>query len=130
MRSAVVSTVEERHAAEPCCYLTTVGRESGRPHEIEIWFAAAGNCIYLMNGGGTRRPPGQSDWVLNARANPAVEVRISDELFAGVAREVEFDSEEHESARRLLVTKYATRDDDLANWRATAFPMAIELRTT
>ena len=21
-----------------CCYLTTTGRKSGRPHEIEIWF--------------------------------------------------------------------------------------------
>jgi hypothetical protein len=29
--------------AEPFCYLTTVGRVSGRPHTIEIWFALDGH---------------------------------------------------------------------------------------
>jgi len=27
-------------ASEPFLYLTTRGRRSGRPHQIEIWFAA------------------------------------------------------------------------------------------
>jgi deazaflavin-dependent oxidoreductase (nitroreductase family) len=122
-----VATVEERLGAEQYCYLTTTGRRSGEPHEIEIWFAAVGDTIYLMNGG-TRRPPGSSDWVRNARANPAVRVRIGDDNFAGEAREVVFDSDEHERARDLLVPKYATEENDLSNWRATAFPVAIALR--
>ncbi|MFN8638214.1 MAG: nitroreductase/quinone reductase family protein [Dehalococcoidia bacterium] len=122
-----MSTVEERHAAEPYCYLTTIGRVTGEPHEIEIWFAAVGDTIYLMNGG-TRRPPGSSDWVRNARANPSVRVRIGADPYAGQAREVAFDSEEHERARSLLVGKYASAGDDLARWRATAFPIAIALR--
>ena len=28
-----------QHAADDFCYLTTTGRRTGNPHEIEIWFA-------------------------------------------------------------------------------------------
>jgi hypothetical protein len=41
---------------------------------------------------------------------------------------VTFDSAEHERARDLLVAKYATVENDLSRWRATAFPVAIALR--
>ena len=124
-----MGTVQDRHGAEPYCYLTTTGRNSGGPHEIEIWFAARGDTIYLMNGG-TRRPPGSSDWVRNARAEPSVTVRIGDEILTGSAREIVFDSAEHEQARDLLVGKYATAEDNLAQWRQTAFPVAIDLEAT
>ena len=123
----MASSVEERLGNEKFCYLTTIGRRTGKPHEIEIWFAAVGDTIYMMNGG-TKRPPGASDWVLNLQADPVVRVRISDELFSGDARVVPFDSAEHDRARDLLVTKYATKDDDLTRWRATAFPVAVGLR--
>lgn len=122
-----MATVEERLGSEQYCYLTTTGRRTGNPHEIEIWFAAVGDTIYLMNGG-TKRPPGSSDWVRNGQANPAVIVRIAGEQFAGEMRMVIFDSEEHERARDLLVPKYATKENDLSRWRATAFPVAIELK--
>jgi deazaflavin-dependent oxidoreductase (nitroreductase family) len=122
-----VSSVEDRLGAEKYCYLTTIGRRTGQPHEIEIWFAAVDDTIYLMNGG-TRRRPGASDWVQNARANPSVRVRIRDERFSGELRAVPFDNAEHERARDLLVRKYATKEDDLSRWRATAFPVAITLR--
>ena len=72
-----MSTVEERWATEPYCYLTTTGRRSGKPHEIEIWFAAVGDTIYLMNGTSSDlEKAGQSDWVKNLQANPSVRVRI------------------------------------------------------
>ncbi|MCK9485323.1 MAG: nitroreductase/quinone reductase family protein [Dehalococcoidia bacterium] len=121
------STVEERHADEVHCYLTTTGRTSGQPHEIEIWFAPVGNTVYLMNGGGAARPPGQSDWVLNLRNDPVATVRIGDRQYRGVARSVEFDSDEHERARDMLVGKYQEGWKDLTEWRATAIPVAIDL---
>jgi deazaflavin-dependent oxidoreductase (nitroreductase family) len=121
-----MTTVEARLGDEQYCYLTTTGRRTGQPREIEIWFAAVGDTIYLMNGG-TKRPPGKSDWVLNARANPSVRVRIRGEEFAGQARDVAFDSAEHEQARELLVAKYRSEENDLVRWRATAFPVAIAL---
>lgn len=119
-------TVEDRHAQEPYCYLTTTGRKTGLPREIEIWFAPVGDTIYLMNGAGDR-PAGESDWMRNLRADPAVAVRIADRHYRGVARGVVFDSDEHERARELLVTKYDPTQTELLRWRASAFPVAIEL---
>ena len=46
----------ESYAEEDFCYFTTVGRVTGRPHEIEIWFAIkAGDWIPFA------RLPDQSD---------------------------------------------------------------------
>ena len=70
-------------AGEDFCYLTTTGRVTGRPHEIEIWFALVPErrALYMLSGGGDR-----SDWVKNLRRNPKVTVRIADGCFAGLAR--------------------------------------------
>lgn len=119
-----MSTVQDRHAEEQYCYLTTTGRKSGQPHEIEIWFAAVGNSIYLMNGGNL---PGGSDWIRNLRNDPVATVRIADRQYRGNARFVDFDSDEHHEARRLLVKKYERRPTELADWAATAYPVVIDL---
>src|SRR2546421_4048133 len=68
-------------ADEQYCYLTTVGRVSGRPHRIEIWFAIDGDTLYMLSGGGER-----SDWVKNLRRNPAVCVEVGSGRFDGRAR--------------------------------------------
>jgi deazaflavin-dependent oxidoreductase (nitroreductase family) len=112
--------------AHPFCYLTTVGRVSGRPHTIEIWFALQGRTVYLLSGGGDR-----SDWVRNLSLWPVVTVRIgrrdAAEL-AGRARIVEAGSEEDELARRLVVGKYQpTYGGDLSGWRRSALPIAVDL---
>ena len=41
-------------AAEDYCYLTTTGRVSGEPREIEIWFALEGGSLYMLSGGRDR----------------------------------------------------------------------------
>src|SRR5215217_6343019 len=81
-------------AGEDFCYLTTTGRVTGRPHEIEIWFALVPQrrALYMLSGGGDR-----SDWVKNLRRDPDVEVRIAGERYSGRAREAR-DAEEDELA--------------------------------
>jgi deazaflavin-dependent oxidoreductase (nitroreductase family) len=59
------------HADQEFCYLTTTGRRTGRPHEIEIWFVLLDGTVYLMAGGGDR-----ADWVRNLRADPEVRLRM------------------------------------------------------
>jgi deazaflavin-dependent oxidoreductase (nitroreductase family) len=104
------------------CYVTTTGRRSGSPHTIEIWFALAGDRLYLLSGGGE-----VSDWVRNLTANPTVGVRLGDRDLICQARVVE-DPAEDELARRLVAEKYAPRySGDLDEWRRTALPVAIEL---
>lgn len=110
-------------ASEDFCYLTTTGRVTGHPHEIEIWFAIGdeGRTLYMLSGG-----RGRSDWVKNLQRNPDVTVRIDGEHFGGRARVVE-DAEEDALARRLLVEKYEHNPGSLANWRRTALPVAVDL---
>ena len=104
------------------CYVTTTGRISGRPHTIEIWFAAHEGRVYLLSGGGDA-----SDWVRNIRANPTVGLRIGDHDYIARAYVVQ-EPDEDELARALLVGKYGPRtSDDLEEWRRTALPIAIEL---
>src|SRR2546426_11557220 len=84
---------------EDFCYVTTTGRRTGKPHQIEIWFGADGDTIYLLSGGGDR-----SDWFKNLKADPAVTVRIGDREWQGGARDVE-DSREDARARRVLAAE-------------------------
>lgn len=88
-----------------CCYLTTTGRRSGRPHEIEIWFGVRGETLYLISGNG----PG-ADWYRNALARPAVQVRIGDETRTGAARPVE-DPAERRAVGELMGAKYPWEGD-------------------
>src|SRR5689334_19678793 len=106
-------------AREQYCYLTTVGRVSGREHTIEIWFALSGASLFMLSGNRDR-----SDWVRNALKHRRVKIRIGDRVFAADARIVE-DAQEDALARRLLRDKYA--DPGVAwfpDWIVTALPVA------
>ena len=109
-------------SAEPYCYLTTTGRNSGEPREIEIWFGLHGASLYLMSGGRDR-----SHWVRNLREDPAVTVRIGELTLAGRAREVAAESEEDAVVREMLVAKYNPGyERDLTEWGRSSLPIAIE----
>jgi deazaflavin-dependent oxidoreductase (nitroreductase family) len=114
----------ERLAAEQYCYLTTVGRVTGNPHTIEIWFAAppGGDKLYMLSGGQAR-----SDWVKNIGRNPQVQVRVDGETFLGRARVIE-DGDEEREARLLVVKKYYGRDSvNDTGWEAESLPVAVDL---
>jgi deazaflavin-dependent oxidoreductase (nitroreductase family) len=109
-------------ADESYCYLTTTGRVSGEPREIEIWFGLEGTTLYMLSGGRDR-----SDWVKNLMREPCVAVRIADRSFDGRARLVD-DPDEDGLARRLLFEKYSPGySGDLADWRARSLPIAVDL---
>lgn len=108
--------------AEQYCYLTTVGRVSGREHTIEIWFALSGSTLLMMSGNRER-----SHWVQNILKHPRVTIRLGDHVFVADARVVE-DAEEDALARRLLQDKYAgTGAAWFSDWVVTALPVAFDL---
>lgn len=88
------------HHDEENCYLTTTGRRSGNPHEIEIWFGVVGDSLYLISGNG----PG-ADWFRNAQVHPSVTVRIVDDVRVGTARVVT-DADERRQVGELMGAKY------------------------
>ena len=107
----------------PYCYVITVGRRTGRPHTVEIWFAAEGRTLYLLAGGRDR-----ADWVRNLRANHHVGVRLGDQHYAAVARVVDDGTDEDRVARRLLLAKYQRPGSgDLEGWGRTALVVALDL---
>jgi deazaflavin-dependent oxidoreductase (nitroreductase family) len=61
--------------------LTTVGRRTGLPREIEIWFVVWCERLYLFAE--TREAAG---WVKNIRRNPQVKVRIGEGRIDATAR--------------------------------------------
>ena len=109
------------HADDAICHLQTIGRRSGRPRTIEIWFATDGARIYLLAGGRDR-----AHWVRNLRAESRVRVRIGGMTVAGTARIIEGELEEM-VARRLLAAKYQGWVDGapLSGWAAGSLPVEI-----
>jgi deazaflavin-dependent oxidoreductase (nitroreductase family) len=69
-------------------YLTTTGRRTGRPREIEIWFTQRGGRYYLVAEHRER-----AQWVKNLRAEPSVAVRVGRRSFAAHARVVDAKAE-------------------------------------
>jgi deazaflavin-dependent oxidoreductase (nitroreductase family) len=108
---------------EQFCYLTTMGRISGRQHTVELWFARYGGTVYLLSGGGNR-----ADWVRNLSRQPRVTLRVGVARWAGHARLVT-DPDEDRLARDLVAGKYQpTYSGDLSTWRETALPVAIDVQ--
>lgn len=120
---------------EQFAYLETVGRLTGNPHEIEIWFAGeAGDVdepgqrtrLYLMSGGRER-----ADWVKNLVRTPRVRVRVAGRWYDGTARIIEGEPGERR-ARELVCSKYmrydpATDADLPSGWCREALPVVIEV---
>jgi deazaflavin-dependent oxidoreductase (nitroreductase family) len=64
-------------------YLTTTGRNSGEPHEIEIWFVEHEGKYYLVSEHRER-----SHWVLNIVHNPKVSFWVDGQIYVGSGRTV------------------------------------------
>lgn len=113
-------------ATLPVCDLRTVGRVTGRPHVVELWFAAAPDKARLFILAGSRE---EADWVRNVRRNPAVQVRLGDQWYAGVATEIEHADDDEQLARRLLAAKYQgwKQGARLSSWARHSLPIAVDL---
>lgn len=88
------------HADDDCCDLTTLGRLSGKPHEIEIWFGVIDGTMYLISGNGSN-----ADWYRNALEDSHVSVRLAGETHEGIARAVS-DPDERQRVGDLMGAKY------------------------
>lgn len=117
--------IDEELARRSVCRLETIGRRSGQPRDLEIWFAARDDRIFMLSGGRDA-----AHWVRNIRANRSVRVRIGDRWFAGRASVV--DSPDHPDdrlARELVAAKYEgwLPGRRLSRWAATSLPVVIDL---
>jgi deazaflavin-dependent oxidoreductase (nitroreductase family) len=110
------------------CYLTTTGRTSGEPREIEIWYGLIGSTVYMLSGSGEDERGPKAHWVRNILKTPAVTVRIKDVTYEGAGRIVERGTAEDAAARALVVPRYqAVSSGDLTNWGDTSLVVAVEI---
>ncbi len=65
----------------PLCYLTTVGRRSGRPRTVPLLYVADGDRVVLFASNWGK--PSHPAWALNLDASPAAQVSVD-----GVPREM------------------------------------------
>jgi deazaflavin-dependent oxidoreductase (nitroreductase family) len=103
----------------PCCqkqgydaiamflYLTTTGRRSGLPREIEIWFTERDGHYYLI-----AEHKEHAHWVRNIEAQSRVHVRVGERQFEATARLVDDQREPELSAavKALSDEKYGWSD--------------------
>jgi deazaflavin-dependent oxidoreductase (nitroreductase family) len=82
-------------------YLTTIGRRTGSPREIEVWFIVYRDRFYLFAE--TGEAPA---WIKNIRRNPEVAVRIGERQIRAAARVLDRDAERELWAQ---VTEIANR---------------------
>jgi deazaflavin-dependent oxidoreductase (nitroreductase family) len=94
-------------ASLPYLYLTTSGRKTGLPREIEIWFVVHAGSLYVFAEGFH-----QAQWVKNIARNAQVFVRIEDQAFAAVAQVLDEhrDAGEWRTVQDLARRKYGWGD--------------------
>ena len=87
-------------------YLTTTGRLTGQPREIEIWFTEHSRHFYLV----AERE--SANWVRNIQSQPQVRVRVGDAEFNAFARVVPKDREPQLAltVKALFDAKYGWSD--------------------
>jgi deazaflavin-dependent oxidoreductase (nitroreductase family) len=89
----------KRVAGRQTTTLTHYGRKSGQPHEVTIWFALAGEKLYIGTANVNRQ------WVRNVQKTPQVSLSIGGETFNGTARFLT-DRAGHERAMAAIRRKY------------------------
>lgn len=106
------------------CYLTTRGRVTGKPHEIEIWFVVHEDALYIMSGNMEK-----SDWVKNLLKDPHVSICIAGQTFPVLAALL--DNKTLESIVRMkMATKYNEKEgSELSEWAKTALVVKFSPHT-
>jgi deazaflavin-dependent oxidoreductase (nitroreductase family) len=89
--------------AETYAYVTTTGRKSGLPRQIEIWFVEIEGTIYILAERGFK-----TQWVQNILVNPGVQVKIGDQEWNATASvlDPEKDADKYRRAQELSRQKY------------------------
>lgn len=84
-------------------YLTTTGRKTGLPREIEIWFVASGEHFYVL-----AEHFHEAQWVRNILKTPRVHVRAGDRAYDATATvlDPERDAAEWRTVQQLAREKY------------------------
>ena len=113
----------EEISSRKLTHLTTVGRRTGKPHTVELWFAVRDNKIYLSHEG---EP---TDWMKNITRNNRVSFEIDGKNFIGKARYLKNGTDEAEKAKVALYEKYYGKaaKEIIDDWFSLSRLVVVEL---
>jgi len=101
--------------------ITTLGRRSGRPRRIEIWFHTIDGQVYLTGS------PGRRDWYANLLADPRLVFHLKRSVRADLparARPIVGPGEKRAVLERILAR--LDRAADLDAWVARSPLVAVD----
>lgn len=98
----------EKVASQSTVEITTLGRKSGKPHSIPIWFVYDEGRFYIQSG-----QDGKTAWYQNLKKDPQLKLKIDTLTFAGKAKFID-DKQETERIHGLFRSKYLRAR--LSNW--------------
>jgi deazaflavin-dependent oxidoreductase (nitroreductase family) len=95
------------NAPDPYLYVTTTGRVTGLPRQIEIWFVGWNGNLYIF-----AERFHDAEWVKNISRDPRVRVRLGDREFGASARVLDpvADDDEWRTVQGLARDKYGWGD--------------------
>lgn len=95
--------------------ITTIGRRSGQPRRIEMWFHNLDGRIYITG------LPGRRDWYDNMVANPTFTFHLKESAAADLpARAAPIEDPDERRAILARILDRLGRADDLAAWEAAS----------
>jgi deazaflavin-dependent oxidoreductase (nitroreductase family) len=113
----------EKVAYQKLVHLTTMGRRTGKPHTVEIWFALRDGKVYLSHEGK------ETDWMKNIKKNGQVSFMIGGKSFKGNARYLDDGTGEAWTGKVALYEKYygkATREV-IEDWFSLSRLLIVEI---
>lgn len=103
--------------------LTVVGRKTGTPRTVKIWFVVAQDKIYVSSGRGSN-----SQWIKNLKQTPTVTCQIGSTRFQGIAVWLE-EGQVRDAIFPLFFRKYfLARVFRWIGWYQEAFAFEITLQ--
>jgi len=103
-------------------YLTTIGRNTGNLHTVELWFSIAKGKISLSHEGK------YTDWMKNILKDNRVEFTIGNTQFKGRAQ-IFTDGESFEIGKHALYQKYYGKasEDVIDDWFSESTVIEISM---
>jgi deazaflavin-dependent oxidoreductase (nitroreductase family) len=119
-RETVARLLDDELRATIECRLVTIGRRTGQPREIRIWFSAAGDRLFFLAQNRER-----AHWVRNIAKEPKAEVRLGTRRFEGRGSVLEPTDPDDRVARDRFAAKYGTKY--LGRFLREALPVAVDV---